>query len=178
MAFYWYGSPTGTSLAGVLATMASKLTGPSLKLTLDESKFLMEALPIYKDPSFDASRPIRVVFQNQPAVDTGGPKRKFFTQLFHEIVTSDGTAIPVMFEGEEGRFLPAYSASVVYSGIMKAVGKMIAHSIVQCGVGFPYLSPVCYWYLITGDVLKAISYGNTSDVRDVQYADLIQQVSL
>ena len=83
-----------------------------------------------------------------------------------------------MFEGEEGRLLPAYSASVVYSGIMKAVGKMIAHSIVQCGVGFPYLSPVCYWYLITGDVLKAISYGNTSDVRDVQYADLIQQVSL
>ena len=65
----------------------------------------------------------------------------------------------------------------VYSGLMTVVGKMIAHSIVQCGVGFPFLSPVCYWYLITGDVSEAISYGNIEDVHDSEYAELIHRVN-
>jgi len=73
--------------------------------------------------------------------------------------------------------MPSYNSSVVYTGMMKIMGKIIAHSIVQCGVGFPYLSLVCYWYLITGDVSKAISYGNTEDVRDIGYADLIHKVT-
>ncbi|KAK2564475.1 G2/M phase-specific E3 ubiquitin-protein ligase [Acropora cervicornis] len=78
--------------------------------------------------------------------------------------------------GAEGRLMPSYNSSVVYTGMMKIMGKIIAHSIVQCGVGFPYLSLVCYWYLITGDVSKAISYGNTEDVRDIGYADLIHKL--
>ena len=61
-------------------------------------------------------------------------------------------------------------------GLMTVVGKMIPHSIVRCGVGFPFLSPVCYWYLITGDVSEAISYGNIEDVRDIEYAELIHRV--
>ena len=47
-----------------------------------------------------------------------------------EIVGSDGTVTPVLFEGEEERLLPVYSGTVVYCGIMKAVGKMIALAIV------------------------------------------------
>ena len=120
---------------------------------------------------------LTISFENQPAVDTGGPKREFYAQLFHGIVTSDGSVVPLMFEGAEGRLMPSYNSSVVYTGMMKIMGKIIAHSIVQCGVGFPYLSPVCYWYLITGDVSKAISYGNTEDVRDIEYADLIHKVT-
>ena len=61
---------------------------------------------------------------------------------------------------------------------MKVIGKMIAYSIVQCGVGFPFLSPVCYWYLVTDDVNQAISYANITDVGDIEYADLIRKVRL
>ena len=161
----------------ILDRLASKLSGELLRVKVDEDNLLMQALSIYKDPKFDPTRPLTITFENQPAVDIGGPKREFYTQLFHGIVTSDGSVVPLMFEGAEGRLMPSYNSSVVYTGMMKIMGKIIAHSIVQCGVGFPYLSPVCYWYLITGDVSKAISYGNTEDVRDIEYADLIHKVT-
>jgi len=166
-----------SSLAEIIDGLASKLSGAVLRVSVDEDNLLMQAFSIYKDPKFDPIRPLIITFTNQPAVDTGGPKREFYTQLFHGIVTSDGSVLPIMFEGAEGRLMPSYNSSVVYSGMMKVIGKIIAHSIVQCGVGFPYLSPVCYWYLITGDVSRAISYGNTEDVRDIEYADLIHKVT-
>ena len=33
--------------------------------------------------------------------------------------------------------MPSFNSSVVYSGMMKVMRKIIAHSIVQYGVGFP-----------------------------------------
>ena len=159
----------GTSgLVEIFDRLASKLSGAVLRVKVDENNLLMQALSIYKDPKFDPTRPLTITFENQPAEDTGGPKREFYTQLFHGIVTSDGSVLPLMFEGAEARLMPSYNSRVVYSGMMKVVGNIIAHSIVQCGVGFPYLSLVCYWYLITGDVSKAISYGNTEDVPDIE----------
>jgi hypothetical protein len=74
--------------------------------------------------------------------------------------------------------MPVYNANIVYSGIMKTLGKIIAHSIVQCGIGFPVLSPVCYWYLVTEDVGKAIGYANITDVRDIQYTEVITKVNV
>lgn len=156
-----------TTLSSILDGLKCKLSGTPLKLTVQDESFLMEALPIYKSPDFDASRPLRVSFSGQPAIDSGGPRWEFFTKLFHEISTSNGSTVPVLFEGPEGRLMPVYSAIIVYSGIMKSVGKIIAHSIAQCGVGFPMLSPVCYWYLITEDVSKA-GYANSSDVSNIE----------
>lgn len=124
--------------------MKSKLSGPILKITVDESDIIADA--------FEAFCPVRVNFIGQPAVDSGGPRREFFTRLFQEFAYSTQGLAANLFEGEEGRLLPPYSISTVCSGVMKVIGKMIAYSIVQCGVGFPFLSLVCYWYLVTDDV--------------------------
>ena len=169
---------TETSLANILSRMKSKLSGPILKITVDESDIIADAFAIFKDNKFEAFRPVRVNFIGQPAVDSGGPRREFFTRLFQEIAYSTQGLAANLFEGEEGRLLPSYSTSTVCSGVMKVIGKMIAYSIVQCGVGFPFLSPVCYWYLVTDDVNQAISYANITDVRDIEYADLIRKVTL
>ena len=72
--------------------------------------------------------------------------------------------------------MPKYSATTVYSGKLTVVGKMIAHSIVLCGIGFPFLSPAAYWYIVTGDIAKAVGYCNISDVRDIEVAQVIQKV--
>ena len=127
-----------SSLVEIFDRLALKLSGAVLRVKVDEDNLLMQALSIYKDPKFDPTRPLTITFENQPAVDTGCPKRDFCNQLFHGIVTSDGSVLPLMFEGAESRFMPSYNSSVVYSGMMKVVGKIIAHCIVQCGVGFPY----------------------------------------
>lgn len=74
--------------------------------------------------------------------------------------------------------MPFYNASNVFSGMMKTLGKMIAHSIVQCAIGLPVFSSVCYWYLISGDVSKALAYANLTDIRDPDAAVLTERVSL
>ena len=75
----------------------------------------------------------------------GGPKREFYTCLFGNTAKADGGLNLVLFEGPDGQLMPKNSATIVYSGIPTVVAKMIAHSIVQCGIGFPFLSPAAYW---------------------------------
>lgn len=106
----------------------------------------------------------------------GDPKREFYTRLFNDIAKADGGLNLALFEGPDGRLMPKYSATIVYSGILTVIGKMIAHSIVQCGIGFPFLSPSAYWYIVTGDIAKAVGYCNLSDVRDIEVAQLIKKL--
>jgi len=54
---------------------------------------------------------------------------------------------------------------------------MIAHSICQDGIGFPYLSPLCYWYLVGGEE-KALEYGVTTEDLPDDAAHLISQVNI
>lgn len=77
-----------------------------------------------------------------------------------------------LFEGPPGRLMPVYSVSHVFSGLMKILGKMLAHSVVQCGVGMPVL----YWYIITGDVSRSLSYANPEDIRDEGALSVIDKV--
>lgn len=163
-------------LSDIIARLAKQLTGPVIRVTVDDNKVILDALPIYKSPTFDPVCPVTVQFQNQPAVDVGGPKREFYTRLFDNIAKADGGLNLVLFEGPDGRLMPKYSATIVYSGILTVVGKMIAHSIVQCGIGFPFLSPAAYWYIVSGDIARAVGYCNISDVRDIEVAQLIQKV--
>ena len=51
---------------------------------------------------------------------------------------------------------------------------MVAHSIGQDGVGFPYLSPTCYWYMVGGEE-KALEYISLLDVG-ADVATIISQV--
>ncbi|CAB3997348.1 Hypothetical predicted protein [Paramuricea clavata] len=59
---------------------------------------------------------------------------------------------------------------------MEAIGKMIAQSISQCGIDITRLSPVCYWYIVYGDISKAISFAELSDVHDPDVAACLQKV--
>ena len=68
--------------------LAKQLTGPV-------------ALPFYKSNKFDATSPLSVWFNNQPAVDVGGPKREFYTRLFGCIAKADGGLNLVLFEGPD-----------------------------------------------------------------------------
>ena len=45
---------------------------------------------------------------------------------------------------------------MVASGVMKLVGTIIVHSILQGGPGFPVFSSAAYNYLVTGDLHEAI----------------------
>ena len=128
-----------------------------MAVEVDQNAVVVKALTIYKDPKFDMTRPLKVSFNNQPALDVGGPKREFFSILFEELTEMNGKPLPALFEGNSKRLLPLFNSSIVYSGVFVAVGKMITHSIAQCGVGFPYFAPCAYWNLVTDDISKAVA---------------------
>ena len=85
-------------LSDIIARLAKQLTGPVIRITIDENTVILDALPIYKSAKFDPTSPVTVQFQNQPAVDVGGPKREFYTRLFEDIAKADGGLNLVLFE--------------------------------------------------------------------------------
>ena len=60
-----------------LEVLARQMSGPTFKLRVDEKDILDDTLVYYKSPSFDPKRPLRVYFNDQSALDTGGVKRVF-----------------------------------------------------------------------------------------------------
>ncbi|XP_044164718.1 uncharacterized protein LOC122948713 [Acropora millepora] len=67
-----------STLPDILDVLEKKLTGPDMAVEVDQNAVVVKALTIYKDPKFDMTRPFKVSFNNQPALDVGGPKREFF----------------------------------------------------------------------------------------------------
>lgn len=66
----------------------------------------------------------------------------------------------------------------VVSGIFELVCKMIAHSLVQGGPGFPYLAPVVYSYISAGDPEAALLHVSAVDVCDPALSSIIERVRL
>ena len=79
------------------------------------------------------------------------------------------------FEGPENHNRPFYSAELRGSGLFKALRMMIGHSILQDGIGFPHLLPLCYWYIAEGEQ-RALEYGTLADVG-AQTATAVTKVS-
>ena len=131
------------SLEAVLKELQKGLSTQKQKLRVDEEDIFSDAMVYYKDPSFDPSKPLRVLCTRQPAVDTGGVTRHFCSQLLQ--VTCN-----MFFHGDSYK-RPVYNADIVASGMMKYIGTITVHSILQGGPGFPVFSPSVYQYIATGD---------------------------
>ena len=129
-------------------------SGCTKKLTIcDEGDVLEEALVHYKHPAFDPLSPIRISFRDQPAIDTGGLTRQFFTDVLRKIGQEGALQL---FVGSSNGLRLAYSPQVL--PIMKILGTLIGHSLLHEGPGFPYLAPFVYWYLATGSEERALPY--------------------
>ena len=146
------------SLKSLLKELGKNMCEEKVKVTIEEEDILNDALTYYKSPAFDAKKKLRIRFKGQPAVDTGGVTREFFTKLFQVICE-------MFFQG--GKFkIPVYSADIVASGLMRYFGTMIVHSILQGGPGFPVFSPSVYCYIATGNVDAAMAKMNYGDCSE------------
>ncbi len=140
----------GLSLSPLLKLMKrSLLYGDVTRVTIEENdmdqlELLTDsAFAFYKVTHFDPTAEVRVRIQNQPAVDTGGVRRQYFNDVFSHISNN----CQHLFEGLPSRIRPTYRQSSISSGLINIVGKMVGHSVVMDGQGFPYFSPTCYYYM-------------------------------
>lgn len=83
-------------MSSVLEKLAKKITGPPKRITVDQSDILAEILPLYKGPEFDPSQPVRVVFNDQPAVDSGGHRKEMYSLVYDKLASS---TVYKLFEG-------------------------------------------------------------------------------
>ena len=88
-----------------------------------------------------------------------------------------GGDLSPLFEGYIYRKLPVYNAGTVLSGVLELVGKIIAHSIVQAGIGPCCLSPPVYRFLATGDLNEAITFMSIDDVVNPALKNYMKLVS-
>lgn len=143
------------TLQDVLDQLQSNFSADKEKLKVDEDDILNDALAYYKDSKFDPKKKVRVIYKGQPAADTGGVTHQFYTQLLQEISQQ-------FFHGDTFK-TPIYNSNMVVSGIMKLVGTIIVHSILQGGPGFPVFSPSVFFYLATGDVDASVQRISVND---------------
>ena len=156
----------------ILSLMESfSMTGPPIKLRIEEEDILEDALAFYKAVSFDSTRPLRLSLAEQPAIDTGGIRQQFFNDLFECFAFKDPFS---MFSGERCHLRPHHSPELL--PLFKLLGIMIAHSLTQGGPGFPYFAPCVYWYLVTNSEELALSYVSSNDLC-VPVKEITDQVS-
>ena len=158
-----------------LRFLREKLCEDKIRLRAQQQHALEEALAHYKAPEFNPAIKMNVQYRGQSAIDTGGVLRQFFTDVFMHMVTGCED-VPPLFEGPINRKLPICSAGTVVSGVFELVGKIIAHGIIQAGVGMPCFSPASFKYLVTNDLSEAINFVTIDDVTNPTIKHYIDKV--
>jgi len=61
------------------------------------------------------------------------------------------------------RKVTLYNTNILICGLMKMIGTIIVHSVVQGGPGFPFFLPAVFSYLWSGSVDAAVQHLNIDD---------------
>ena len=133
---------------------------PRIKLVVDFDDVWSDIVTHYKKKHLIFESQIRVVLRGCNTIDTGGVRCQVYTAAYKAFATNKYIRL---FEGPERFLRPACSAEARSSGLLKVLGGMISHSICQDTLGFPYLSPTCFWYLVGGEN-KALQYASIEDL--------------
>ena len=97
-------------LTAIVKELGKNMSQERVKVEIEVKDILNDALAHYKSPEFDIKKKLRIQFKGQPAVDTGGVTREFYTKLLQVIDK-------MFFQGGKYKS-PVYSADIVASGLM------------------------------------------------------------
>lgn len=150
--------PTSQSIIKMVNARFSECS--TIKVQIDPCEAWEDFVAFYKSPRLDVTKQLRVQITGQPVVDVGGVRAQLYTTVLDSF--SQNRRIK-LFDGPTRRLRPHYSAQSRSSGLFKVLGTMVGHSLVQDGIGFPFWSPVCYWYMF-GSEEQAIQSLTMDDV--------------
>lgn len=167
--------PAPTTLQDVLAGLEPFKFSHN-RINVSRESIFQDSIAIFKNPGFDMSKPCKIVFEDEPAIDGGGPKREYFALLLASLLSPN---IPVrLFEGQSNRILPIHNADALRAHLFKVAGKMIASSVVNGGACFPHFSPAAYTYIATNSIQAVLDVVGVEDIPDTEILDCINQVSV
>lgn len=151
----------GITLSAIITMLRKRFDLlPRIKLQVDMDDVWADMVAFYKGRKVNFFSKLRIQLNDKPPIDTGGVRRQMFTTVFSDFAHNKSVHL---FDGPCNYLRPTCSAEARSSGLFKALGSMVSHSICQDGIGFPYLSPTCYWYIIGGES-KALQFANIQDL--------------
>lgn len=117
----------------------------------------------------EMSKPLFVCFQNETAVDEGGPRREFGTLFMQRLSNSR------YMEGRDGVKTFAHDVVLLTQRSFFNLGRITAALIVQGGPGLPYFSPPVASYITSG----VIPTGElpSKAIADPELYDRVRQVA-
>ena len=136
---------------------SSKMLTRVKKVVVREDCMLQDALSLYKAPNFNVAKPIEIEIIGSQVVDLGGPRKQFFGRLLEGLAKNE---VLQLFEGDcdSGYLLPAVNHDAILCGHFKMLGRIIVHSILLEGPGFPLFPLPIYQYIVEGTVESALAY--------------------
>lgn len=122
-----------------------------------------DIVAIYKRASDHLKRRPDAAFEGGEGVDAGGPNLEFFWLTLQQMKRGNGQNIN-LFEGDSGHILPIHCASYLDSGLFYVFGKVVAHSILHGGCGFPGLSPAMSEFIADGETDSVSSLVSNKEI--------------
>jgi hypothetical protein len=157
--------PTCESLLNLISVEHKDST--PVKLKIDEGDFWYDLISFYKSSKTDPKTcHLRIYLNNRPSIDTGGIRRQIYSSVYKDFAENKYVDL---FDGPTNHLRPLYSAEARSSGLFTVLGIMVGHSLCQDGIGFPFLSPLCYYYMAINEE-AAMGWISENDVgEDVNY---------
>ena len=152
-----------------------KSEGNAEKLKVDEEDLAVDFFQYYKNNNVDPKTPIKVQLRGQPGIDSGGILRQAFSTIFALLARNEFLGLR-LFTGSVCRLTPVYSSECILTGVFEIIGRMISHSLIQNGPGFPYFTPAVYSYIATGNLEEAISKVSVIDIADPDLVEFVGKV--
>ena len=134
---------------------------------IDQSTECADLISFYRKTNIDFScHSTMFRLKNQPAIDCGGVRRHIYTSVLKKLSQNNKC---YLFQGPTNHLRPFYNAHTAETEIFKVLGMIVGHSIIQEGIGFPYLSPLCYWYIAAGRKVAMKHYTDDDTGEDCSY---------
>ena len=92
--------------------------GPKINASIDEANFLRDVVQLHKNPTSAIRWPIVVEYMGQPAVDVGGVRRHFFTDIMNRVTSASELQL---FEGPKQavHVLPVANSQYLMSSLFR-----------------------------------------------------------
>ena len=145
-------------------------------LQVDSQELLQSSFAFFKSNDFDPNKRLRVVFRDQPAIDAGGVRPQFFTNLFKDLCHPDMASR--LFEGNPIGLLPICRSDTALSQMFVTIGKMIAYAAIH-GYRPLHLSEAAFQYLLNGNIEDTLPYLKTEDLATgitKHYVETVSQI--
>ena len=97
-----------------------------MKLHVDEDELWSDLLAFYKCVTSPGKKRLKIRMDSSRAIDTGGVRRHVYTMAYSDLIHNKHIKL---FDGPANHARPYSCAETRGSGIFKALGMMVGHSI-------------------------------------------------